>query len=293
MCWLDARSSGDRLLLRLENLDPDRSTTDFEESIEQDLAWLGLDWDEVMLQTERRSVYEEALDRLADAGQLYPCACSRAQIRASGVRTPDGGFRYDNRCRERELPVTSAGGWRACSEPLRMKLPEGSFTAVDLGGLDLTQDPTLAFGDPIVVRRDGAVAYQLACVVDDAASGVTRVVRGRDIMSNTATQVAIQLSLGFSTPTYRHHLLLLERRGNKLAKLHGSVGAKALREVYSANELCGVLAFASGMIEKVEAVAPAQLLDGFLWEQVAREDRLADWTGRVLEISDGEVASSN
>lgn len=286
LCWLDARASGDRVLLRLENLDPERSNPDFEQSIERDLAWLGLDWDETVVQSERRAAYDAALDSLAEAGLLYPCACSRAEIRASGVRTPDGGYRYDNRCRQRELPARAEGGWRASADPLRLKLPEGSFTAVDLGGLDLTQDPTAAFGDPVVLRRDGAVAYPLACVVDDAASGVTRVVRGCDIAHSTATQVAIQVLLGLPTPSYRHHLLLLERRGTKLAKLHGSVGARELRQFYSASELCGVLAFAAGLTSHVEATTPARLLDTFTWDDVARKDRVADWTGSALEISD-------
>ena len=282
LCWLDARKNGDRVLLRLENLDPDRSTPAFEDAMQQDLAWLGLDWDEVTRQSDNQSDYEEAFDRLAEAGQLYPCSCSRAVIRASGVRTPDGGYRYDNRCRDRALPP---GGWRASEEPLRARLLEGTFTAVDLGGDDLTQDPTASFGDPIVRRRDGAIAYQLACVVDDAMSGVTRIVRGRDIMSNTASQVAIQTSLGFVTPEYRHHMLLLERQGEKLAKLHGSVGATALREVYSAAELCGVLVFAAGMVERLEPMTPTELLDGFSWNRVSHKDRLAHWAGRALEVS--------
>jgi glutamyl/glutaminyl-tRNA synthetase len=282
LCWLDARKNGDRVLLRLENLDPDRSTPAFEDAMQQDLAWLGLDWDEVTRQSDNQSDYEEALDRLAEEGQLYPCSCSRAEIRASGVRTPDGGYRYDNRCRDRALPP---GGWRASEEPLRARLPEGTFTAVDLAGEELTQDPTAGFGDPIVRRRDGAIAYQLACVVDDATSGVTRIVRGRDIMSNTATQAAIQASLGFGTPVYRHHMLLLERQGEKLAKLHGSVGATALREVYSAAELCGVLVFAAGMVERLEPMTPTELLEGFSWDRVSHKDQLAHWTGRALEVS--------
>jgi len=285
LCWLDARAAGDRIVLRLENLDPDRSTTEFEESIAADLAWLGLDWDEVSVQSQNIDAYEEALDRLASNGLLYPCSCSRSQIRESGVRTPDGGYRYDNRCRERVLPKRPVGGWLACGEPLRARLPEGVITPVDLGGLDLSQDPTLAFGDPVVLRRDGAVAYQLACVVDDAASGVTRIVRGRDILSNTATQVALQRCLGDPTPSYRHHALLLERRGEKLAKLHGSVGARELRTRYSAAELCGLLAYAAGLTTEPQATTPRALLPDFSWDRVAKEDRLADWNGEVLEIS--------
>ncbi|MBW2723068.1 MAG: hypothetical protein JRE71_01660 [Deltaproteobacteria bacterium] len=285
LCWLDARSSGGRILLRLEDLDPDRSKPTYRRAMVEDLAWLGLDWDARSMQTEREAAYHAALDQLAEQQLLYPCACSRARIREPGVRTPDGGFRYDGRCRERDLPSQERGGWRASSDPLRVRLPPGEVALTDLSGRDLRQDPVATFGDPIVLRRDGAVAYHLACVVDDAASGVTRIVRGRDLMANTATQVALQRCLGYSTPSYRHHMLLLERRGTKLAKLHGSVGAAALRETYSANRLCGVLAYAAGLITRVEPTTPAELLAEFSWDRVHSEDRVAHWTGEQLEIS--------
>jgi glutamyl/glutaminyl-tRNA synthetase len=164
-------------------------------------------------------------------------------------------------------------------------LPEGEVAPTELSGLDSRQDPVATFGDPIVLRRDGAVAYHLACVVDDAASGVTRIVRGRDLMANTATQIALQQCLGYSTPSYRHHMLLLERRGGKLAKLHGSVGIAALREAYSASQLCGVLAYAAGLIAKAEPTTPAELLADFSWDRVRSQDCVAHWTGRHLEIS--------
>ncbi len=285
LCWLDARSRGDRVLLRLEDLDPDRSKPEYRQAMIDDLAWLGLDWDAQLVQSDRVGVYHAALDRLADAQLLYPCSCTRAQIREAGIRAPDGGFRYDGRCRERELPTPGRGGWRASRDPLRVRLPRGDVTPTDILGLDLRQNPFAAFGDPIVLRRDGAVAYHLACVVDDGASGVTRIVRGRDLMVNTATQVALQQCLGLSTPSYLHHMLLLERRGTKLAKLHGSVGTAALREVYPADRLCGVLAYAAGLIARVEPTTPAQLVSEFSWDRVQREDRVAHWTGKCLEVS--------
>src|SRR4029077_7991310 len=108
-------------------------------------------------------------------------------------------------------------------EPLRARLPEGPIELADETGADLSGYPGRTPGDPIVRRRDAAVAYHLAGVVDDAAESVTRVVRGRDLAATTATQVALQRLLGVATPRYRHHLLLLERRGEKLAKLHGAV----------------------------------------------------------------------
>lgn len=283
LAWLDARSRGARLLLRLEDLDPERCRPELAARLQADLAWLGLDFDAVEEQHRHAARHAEALDRLAAAGALYPCGCSRSRLRAHGEKAPDGGFRYLNLCRGRALPP---GGWRTCDEPLRAALPPGRIVPVDEGGLDLAQEPAREMGDPVVRRRDGAVAYQLAVVVDDAASGVTRVTRGRDLAPSTATQVALQRLLGLPTPVYRHHLLLLEERGGKLAKLHGAVGVDALRQVYSPDALVGWLAFACGIRDGPTPLSARALLADFRWERVRRRDRVARWTGRSLELGD-------
>jgi glutamyl/glutaminyl-tRNA synthetase len=284
LCWLDARSRGARVVLRLEDLDPERCQPAFAEAMVADLAWLGLEWDVV----ERQSAYEArhaaALDALAAAGRLYPSSISRRELESIGRRAPDGAWAYDNSERGTALP---AGGWRACDRPLRARLDDGMLMPADESGLDLAQDPATAFGDPVVRRRDGAVAYQLAVVVDDAASGVTRVVRGRDIATSTATQVALQRLLGLPRPSYRHHLLLLERRGHKLAKLHGAVGATELRRHYAPAQLCGWLATVAGIIQRPEACSPADLLRYFAWERVRRDDVVVAWDGETLAVADG------
>ena len=246
-----------------------------------DLAWIGLDWDAVEIQSQHRARHEAALDRLAALGRLYPSPISRRDLEALGRRAPDGAWAYDNRERGRALPST---GWRGCAEPLRVRLDDGVVALADESGLDLTQDPSSAFGDPLVRRRDGAIAYHLAVVVDDAAVGVTRVVRGRDIAPSTATQVALQRLLDLPLPTYRHHLLLLEQREKKLAKLHGAVGATQLRAVYSGPQLCGWLAWCAGLCQQPNPCAPADLLKSFTWERVRRDDRLVHWTGERLEL---------
>jgi glutamyl-Q tRNA(Asp) synthetase len=281
LAWLDARARGAHFILRLEDLDRERCKPEWRERMVDDLRWLGLDWDELQTQSERNELYAQALDRLAREERLYPCACSRAKLKAHGQRSPDGGWVYPNTCRGREL---SRGDWRQAAEPLRVRLPDQTFTLEDDSGLDLSQRPSEAFGDPVVLRRDGAVAYNLAVVVDDAAAGVTRVVRGRDIAPSTATQVAIQELLGLPRPVYRHHLLLLERRGEKLAKLHGAVGAPVLRQHYVASALCGVIAHAAGLIETPREVMPVELVAGFDWRQVAGEDRIMSWDGRELSL---------
>ncbi|HTM20325.1 MAG TPA: glutamate--tRNA ligase family protein [Kofleriaceae bacterium] len=280
LAWLDARSRGDRLILRLEDLDTTRLRSGLSERMVADLAWFGLDWDETVAQSALAAAHEAALDALAAAGALYPCACSRAQLRG-GRPAPDGGIAYDNRCRGRSLP---AAGWRAVDEPLRARLPDDRIDLIDESGLDLSQAPAHAMGDPVVRRRDGAIAYQLAVVVDDAAAGVTRVVRGRDIAPSTATQVALQRLLALPTPTYRHHLLLLEPRGGKLAKLHGSVTASILREHYDAGALCGLLAHAADLQSAPTPCTPRDLLPTFTWSRVRPTDRSLTWTGTTLRL---------
>lgn len=250
-----------------------------------DLAWLGLSWDEISLQSEASARHVAALDELEARGVLYPCSCSRAAIRAAGQRSPDGGFAYPNTCRGASLP---ASGWRASDEPLRAQLPEGRVEPVDESGLVLAQDPAVEMGDPVVRRRDGGVAYQLASVVDDAAFDVTHVVRGRDLATSTATQVALQRRLDLPEPIYRHHALLLEEHeGGKLAKLHGAVGAEELRRVYSPAELVGVLAHAAGLREDFSPCEPRDLVAGFDWRRVTTEDRVMRWTDEELCVLDG------
>jgi glutamyl/glutaminyl-tRNA synthetase len=165
-----------------------------------------------------------------------------------------------------------------------VRLPDTEVEILDESGLALSENPVEAFGDPVVRRRDGAPAYHLASVVDDQASSVTRIVRGRDLALHTATQVALQRLLGLATPAYRHHLLLLEPRGEKLAKLHGSVSLPELRERYDARSLCGTLAHAAGLLARPEPVTPEDLLAGFGWDCVGTADRVLDWDGAQLSL---------
>ena len=273
LAWLDARARGGRVLLRLEDLDRERVRPQLATHMQDALAWLGLDWDGVVVQSECAPAHADALDALAAQGRLYPCTCSRAD-RAGRRRAPDGGWAYDNTCRDRALPP---GGWRAVTaHHVRARLPDDRVELVDDGGLDLSQTPARDMGDPIVRRRDGAVAYQLAVVVDDADEGVTDVVRGRDIAPSTATQVALQRLLGVATPRYRHHFLLLEAaRGDKLAKLHGSIPLPALRARHSADELCGLLAHAAGLVDAPAPCTPRSLVARFAWANVPARDRVA------------------
>jgi glutamyl-Q tRNA(Asp) synthetase len=262
LVWLDARARNGRALLRLEDLDTTRVRSAWADQLVEALAYIGLAFDETIVQSRRTPAHEAALDALAAAGRLYPCTCSRAD-RAGGRRAPDGGWAYENTCRGTPLP---AGGWRAVTVNLRAQLPDDRVSLIDEGGLDLSQTPARDTGDPIVRRRDGVIAYQLAVVVDDADERITDIIRGRDIAPSTATQVLLQRLLGYPTPRYRHHFLLLEPQGNKLAKLHGSLPFSQLRARYSGPELLARLVALAGQ----RSADPAT----FDWALVPTDDRV-------------------
>lgn len=283
LCWLDARSRNAHLVMRIEDLDPERCSPEHAAALLDDFTWFGLDWDETIHQSSRGAAHAAALDALAAAGRLYPSNLSRRELAMIGRRAPDGGWAYDNRERRRSLPP---GGWRNSTEPLRCRIDDGPITLRDDSGLDLSQDPVAAAGDPLVRRRDGVVTYALAVVVDDAASAIDRVVRGRDIAPGTATQVALQRALALPTPAYRHHLLLWEEHADaKLSKSHGAISATQLRAVYQPPELCGFLAHCAGLNPSGAPCAPADLLPTFDWQRVREQDQRITWDGRLHLIA--------
>ncbi len=273
LAWLDARSRGDRIILRLEDLDRSRLRPGQREQMIEALAWLGLSWDLHQTQSALHEQHHLALDSLMARNLLYPCQCSRKDIRSSGQRGPDGGFCYPNTCSARSLPP---GGWRSAgpNEAVRVKLPDTRVSLIDEGGLDLSQCPSTELGDPILVRRDGTLAYALVVVVDDSTCGITRVVRGNDLATSTATQILLQGLLGYRTPSYRHHMLLLESRSQKLAKLHGSYPYEQLSAHFTGPQLCGVLAQICGLHTSPAACTPEELLADFHWDRVGRKDTL-------------------
>jgi len=162
----------------------------------------------------------------------------------------------------------------------------------DESGLPLAQDPSREMGDPVLRSRNGSIAYHLACVVDDARAGISRIVRGRDLAPSTAIHVVLQQMLGLPTPRYRHHLLLLEQSGDKFAKLHGAVGWHALRERYGAAALCGVLAEFVGLSDDASPCTPAELIERFDWGRVRSADLALRWTGHDLERIDTPARDS-
>lgn len=233
-----ARTRDGSFLLRIEDIDPGRARNEHVDAIIEDLAWLGLEWDgEILFQSERLELYAEALDRLKAAGLVYPCFCTRAAIAAeiaasaAAPHGPDGPL-YPGTCRalareERER--------RAAAEPhaWRLDVARAAAAAGPLywrDGDTEVQAEAERHGDVVLARKDAPVSYHLAVTVDDAAQGVTDVVRGRDLYAATDVHRLLQALLDLPTPHYRHHPLLLDAEGRRLAKRHGAPTLHDLRE---------------------------------------------------------------
>ena len=282
LCWLSARSAGGRLVLRMEDIDPERSRDEYARFIIEDLRFLGLDWDEgegaggahgPYRQSGRTLVYEEALRRLDAMGLLYPCFCSRAELH-DVTRAPhasDGRLIYGGRCRN--LNAQERAELSARRRPsLRLRVPDETVRFVD--GLCGPQAQNLReeCGDFIVRRSDGAFAYQLAVVVDDIAMGVTQVVRGRDLLDSTPRQLYLYRLLGARPPAYYHVPLLLAPDGRRLSKRERDLDMGALRARYGAEEILGRLAFLTGLRETAAPVEARALAETFSWSRVRREN---------------------
>ncbi|MBA3512534.1 tRNA glutamyl-Q(34) synthetase GluQRS [Sphingomonas sp.] len=228
-----ARASGGQFLLRIEDLDPTRSRPEFVAGIEEDLRWLGLEWDgEPIVQSRRTSHYAAALDRLKERGLVYPCFCTRADIAAS-LTAPhgDAGSSYPGTCRglpdDLDRRASTPHSWRLdCARALEVSGPPG-WTEDD--GRRFTADSS-DIGDAILARKDAPASYHLACVTDDAASGVTLVVRGADLAPSTPIQRLLQALLDLPEPAYLHHPLVTHSDGRRLAKRDLAPTLAAMRE---------------------------------------------------------------
>ena len=228
--WLSARSAGGEWLVRMEDLDGPRVVPGAADEILRALARYGLTWDgPVAVQSERTGLYEEALARLRASGLAYDCGCTRAEVaRAAGA--PDAsdpvdgaGAVYAGTCRGGLAPGRAA-------RAVRFQVPDGTIAFEDRVRGRIEEEVSRAVGDFVVRRADGPFAYQLAVVVDDAAQGVTEVVRGGDLLSSTARQIALQRALGLPTPAYTHLPLVLGSDGKKLGKRDGALPLETLDE---------------------------------------------------------------
>ncbi len=227
------RAAGERFLLRIEDLDPGRCRPEFVAGIEDDLAWLGIAPDAPpLVQSQRTAHYAAALNRLRGAGLVYPCFCTRADIAAS-LTAPhgDAGSAYPGTCRgladDSVRRASTAHSWRldGAAALVRSGLPVWT----EQGGARFTATPA-DIGDAILARKDAPASYHLACVVDDAASGVTLVVRGEDLRPSTPVQRLLQILLGLPEPSYLHHPLVLHDDGSRLAKRDLAPTLAAMRD---------------------------------------------------------------
>ena len=281
LAWLSARQQGGKILLRIEDLDTARCPRRYADQMAEDLKWLGLTWDEgpgaggpdgPYYQSERTAFYQAALERLEARGLVYPCFCTRAELHAaSAPHREDGQTVYPGTCRSL-TPEEIAERRRTRAPALRLRVPEETwgFTDGHLGPYreNLARD----CGDFLLRRSDGLFAYQLAVVVDDAAMGVTEVVRGADLLPSTPRQLYLYHLLDLAPPRFRHVPLLLAPDGRRLSKRDADAGLDDLRPRMTAEALLGKLAYLAGFHPSA-APAPAEaLLEEFDWDRVPRED---------------------
>lgn len=280
LAWLSARAEGGRIILRHEDLDPARCRREYADRIEDDLRWLGLDWDEggsqggsAYYQSCRRERYEHYLTVLQEKELVYPCFCTRADLHAaSAPHAADGTPIYSGACRDLS-PRQRLERAALRSPALRARVPAETFGFRD--GLQGWYSAQLQkdCGDFILRRSDGVFAYQLAVVVDDGLMGVNQVVRGRDLLSSTPWQLWLQEQLGFARPEYFHVPLLAAADGRRLSKRDGDMDLGALRASgISPQSLTGRLAFLAGIIDREEALSPRELLPLFSWDKIRKEN---------------------
>ena len=272
MAWLAVRSEDGTMILRMEDLDTQRTKPEYCDVLRQDLAWLGLDYDqETPPQSTRSAVYGAYLEKLRQMDLLYPCYCTRAQLHSvNAPHRADGTYVYPGTCRENPPKNPDRiPSWR-------VKVPDEDWCVVDKIQGRYTENLARDCGDFVLQRGDGAYLYQLAVTVDDGESGVTQVVRGVDLLNSAPRQMYLQKLLGFSHPEYAHVPLLVAPDGRRLSKRDRDMDLGYLRQHLSAPQLIGILAQAAGLTEKPEPVMPTELIGEFSWDKLRKEDICLD-----------------
>ena len=278
LAWLDCRALGGEMVFRMEDLDPARSKPAYRDAMAADLRWLGLDWDRGWpedggyAQSERRALYEEAFQSLAARGLVYPCYCRRSERLAAASAPHPGEREHDGGCRCAELTEAARAALDFSRSPAwKLRAPDETIMIHDGHYGPFTQNPARDIGDFIIRRADGVYAYQLAVSVDDMLMGVTRVVRGRDLLSSAPRQKWLIETLGGAAPAYCHCPLLTGGAG-KLSKRLGSLSTETLRREYRGEEIVGRLAFLCGLTDRDAPVSARELVSAFSWEKIEKED---------------------
>ncbi len=274
LSWLSAKSQGGAWVLRIEDIDPQRSRQEYADQLMDDLRWLGLTWDEgPYYQSQRGEIYEQYLSQLRDLGLTYPCYCTRADIMATQApHESDGRVVYKGTCRPTNNTSLLTTNFSQRKPATRLIVPDKEISFTD--GHYGTHSINLAThcGDFILRRADGAWAYQLAVVVDDALMGITEVVRGRDLLLSVPQQIYVHELLGFTPPSFCHIPLLCNQDNQRLCKRDKSLDLGELRKENSAEQILGRLAFYAGIIEHPEPVAAQDLIAEFDWQEVPTDD---------------------
>jgi glutamyl-tRNA synthetase len=284
--WLSVRSRGGTFVWRLEDLDAPRVVPGMAALQMEDLTWLGLEWDEgpdiggpcgPYEQSHRYALYEEALERLAAAGRLFPCRRSRKDLQAmaSAPHGPEGGSPYPAAYRPQHLDPGWLESLRRMESPgaaLRFLVHDLPVVWHDRVFGEQVERVDQTVGDFVLKRRDGLYAYQLAVVVDDLAMGIDEVVRGADLLDSTARQIQLLEALGGARPAYAHVPIVINPHREKLSKRDQALTLRSLREAGTHPEaVVGRLAASLGIIDRPDPCRPGDLLRDFAWEKIGKE----------------------
>ena len=275
IAWLSVRSRDGEMVLRMEDLDTQRTSGEFAEVLRDDLGWLGLDYDrETAPQSQRSEVYDTYFDRLREMGLTYPCYCTRSQLHSvNAPHLSDGTYVYTGTCRN----LTEDERRKFDRKPAwRVIVPDKVWQLEDLVQGHYELNLATQCGDMVMRRADGVYVYQLAVTVDDGEAGVTEVVRGMDLLSSAPRQMYLQELFGFPHPVYGHVPMLLAPDGRRLSKRDRDLDLGELRKRVTPEQLIGTLAFAAGLIEKNEAISAKELASVFNWEKLRGENIYLD-----------------
>lgn len=291
LAWLSVRSRGGTVILRIEDLDGPRIKAGAEAGAIEDLQWLGLDWDEgpdlggphaPYRQTERTHLYQKAIDHLLQIGAAYPCICTRSEIEtaASAPNAGDHETRYPGTCRGRFINITEAENASGRPASIRFAVPPEKVIFHDLFCGECNFSPFDECGDFVIEKTERSgpkagvrtAAYQLACVIDDSAMGITEVLRGGDLLSSAARQLLLQKTLGLMQPDYIHTPILTGGDGRRLAKRHGDTTIRRFREAGVApRRVAGWLASVSGLADCGASAHPRELLQKYHLQRIPSE----------------------
>ena len=275
IAWLSVRSRDGEMVLRMEDLDTQRTSAEFAETLRDDLRWLGLTWDrETPPQSQRSAVYDKYFEILRGKGLLYPCYCTRSQLHSvNAPHLSDGTYVYPGTCRNltegERAAFHRAPAWRVV-------VPDRVWTVEDKIQGTYCCNLATECGDMVVRRADGVYVYQLAVTVDDGEAGVTEVVRGMDLLSSAPRQMYLQELFGFAHPEYAHVPMLLAPDGRRLSKRDRDLDLGILRQRLSREALLGALAFAAGLIDQEVSVSLKELTKEFSWKKLSGDHIFLD-----------------